>query len=179
MIPVNLDDVLESLTIAQNVYKSGFRNASNPSKSLRCPCSGSLKALKIVDPSYKSFGEDIRQLAINLDLLFDVLQRALSHSGGPEKARQSPNPSFDNHILGDLKGTISTCDTLLNDQRYFQRSEGFVNNLCWYSYIEPEIAKLSERITCHNMKVVMAYVQCLAVPRRLTKSTAFHPLQYP
>ena len=110
MIPVNLDDVLESLTIAQNVYKSGFRNASNPSKSLRCPCSGSLKALKIVDPSYKSFGEDIRQLAINLDLLFDVLQRALSHSGGPEKARQSPNPSFDNHILGDLKGTISTCD---------------------------------------------------------------------
>lgn len=161
MIPVNLDDVLEALTISQNVYKLGFRNASNLSKSLWRTSSGSLEALTIVDPSYKSFGEDIRQLAINLDLLSNVLQRAHSHAGAPEKARQSSSPGFDNQVLGDLKGTISTCDILLNDQRHFQRSGGFVNNLCWYTHIEPEIAILSERITCHNIKVVIAHVQCL------------------
>jgi hypothetical protein len=125
------------------------------------PSSGSLEALIIIDPSYKSFGEGIRQLAINLDLLSNVLQRARSHAGAPEKARQPPSPGFDNQVLGDLKGTISACDILLNDQRYFQRSEGFVNNLCWYTHIEPEIAKLSERVTCHNIKVIIAHVQCL------------------
>jgi len=106
------------------------------------------------DPSYKEFGEDIRKLAINLDVLLNVLQRAEHQGGPPNQARQYLGPDTDGQILGDFKGTLNDCENLLNNQRFFQRSGGFVKNICLYSQVELEIQKIRERITCFNIKVV-------------------------
>jgi hypothetical protein len=56
-------------------------------------------------------------------------------------------------VLGDFKGTLNDCD-LLNNQRFFQRSGGFVKKLCGYSQIEPEVRNIRERMSCFNVKVV-------------------------
>lgn len=105
------------------------------------------------DPSYNELGEEIRKLAINLDLLSNVWQRAHYQTGLPGKGAQHASASRETQILGSFQGSISACEKLLGDGRYFQRSGGFVNNLCWYPQIEPEVQKLKESIACHNIKV--------------------------
>jgi hypothetical protein len=111
------------------------------------------------DPSYKEFGEDIRKLAINLDLLLNVLQRAEYQGGPPNQTRQNPGPGAEDQVLGDFKGTLNDCEILLNNQRFFQRSGGFVKNLCWYSQVEPEVRNIRERMTCLNIKVLSMSIE--------------------
>lgn len=134
MIPVITEDVVEALATAQNIHKIAFRYADT------------------TNPSYKEFGEDIRKLAINLDLLLNVLQRAEYQGGPPNQTRQNPGPGAEDQVLGDFKGTLNDCEILLNNQRFFQRSGGFVKNLCWYSQVEPEVRNIRERMTCLNIK---------------------------
>ena len=111
------------------------------------------------DPSYKEFGEDIRKLAINLDLLLNVLQRAEYQGGPSNQARQYLGPGAEGQVLGDFKGTLNDCEILLNNQRFFQRSGGFVKKLCEYSQIEPEVRNIRERMTCFNIKVVSMSIE--------------------
>ncbi|CZR61863.1 uncharacterized protein PAC_11760 [Phialocephala subalpina] len=139
MIPVVIEDVVEGLATAQNIYKIAFRNASNE------------------NPSYKEFGEDIRKLAVNLDLLFNVLQRAEYQAGTSDKSRYNSAPGLEAQLVGNFKGTLKECEYLLNDQRYFQRSGGLIQTLSLYAQIDPEVQLLRERIKCHNLKLSIIF----------------------
>ncbi|KAF8865685.1 hypothetical protein BDZ45DRAFT_736257 [Acephala macrosclerotiorum] len=139
MILIIIEDVVQGLATAQNIYKIAFRN------------------LTAADSSYKEFGEDIRKLAINLDLLFNVLQRAEYHAGTSDKSSNWPSPCVEAQLVGNFMGTLKECEYLLNDQRYFQRSGGFIQTLLLYAHIEPEVQALRKRITCHNLKLSIIF----------------------
>lgn len=109
---------------------------------------------------YREFGEDIRNLAINLDLLFDVLQRARYQAGTSERTSRYISPVFGSdtpasqQVLGNFRETIDACGHMLNDQTYFQKCDGFVSSIYRYDQIDPEVQRLRERIAFHNIKVL-------------------------
>jgi len=113
------------------------------------------------DQKYREFGEDIRNLAINLDLLSDVIQRAQYLAGTFDRASRYINPVLEvdtaaaQQVLGNFRETLNDCGYLLNDERYFQKCDGFVSNISLYYQIDPEVQKLRERIFFHNIKVIL------------------------
>lgn len=159
MIPVDIEDVVDGLAAAQNLYKTCFRNVSSLGLFLK-QCLEQLKNIDNSRPILQGIWRRIRKLAINLDLLSNVWQRAHYQTGLPGKGAQYSSPELEIQILGSFKGSISACEKLLSDGRYFQRSGGFMKNLCWYTQVEPEVQKLGEHIACHNIKVKFPETCC-------------------
>jgi len=98
---------------------------------------------------------------MNLDTIFKVIERAQHTAGVSLECRQyiergsqkSSSLVPGSSILTNFRETLGDCERILDDQRYFQRSGGFVVSVNWYDQIDPEIQKLRGRIACHNIKV--------------------------
>ncbi|KUJ21640.1 uncharacterized protein LY89DRAFT_767791 [Mollisia scopiformis] len=139
MIPVDIDDILAGIASARDLYEVGFQKASNPS------------------PQYHAFGQEIRSLAINLDILSDVIKRAHYDAGASFERTQygarSKRPMPGSSILTGFGDTLGDCCRLLNDQRYFHKIGRFVTSITWYLQIDPEVRAMKERLSCQNMKL--------------------------
>jgi hypothetical protein len=93
-------------------------------------------------------------------LLYSVIQQAEYQSGAFESASQHINPLLGadaptQKILGNLVETLNDCGRLLDDQRYFQKSDSFVSNIYLYHQVDPDVQKLRERIASYNFKVIL------------------------
>ena len=95
--------------------------------------------------------EDIRLLAINLDLISSIVQQAHNQAAA-FNAVSRPVPAA-HQVLGDFRETLNDCERLLDDQRYFTKNDGFVSNISFYYQTDPEVQKLRDRIVFHNIKV--------------------------
>jgi hypothetical protein len=159
MIPVSVQDVLEGLETAQNVFKVGFRKTNNASKSTHAAKVTELDMLLTsADQKYREFGDDVRNLAINLDLLCVVIKRAEQLGESLVEKNRFTKPGFgadvaSRQVLGDFVDTLNDCQHLLDNEKYFQKYEDFVTSINWYNQIDPEVQKLRERIAFHNIKV--------------------------
>jgi hypothetical protein len=100
---------------------------------------------------YRDFGEDIRLLAINLDLISSIVQQAQSQTAMFNEVSR-PVPAA-HQVLGNFRETLDDCERLLDDERYFTRHDGFVSNVSFYYQIDSEVQKLRNRIAFHNIKV--------------------------
>ena len=99
-------------------------------------------------PKYRDFGEDIRLLAINLDLTCYVVQRAQNLA-----AVFNTILVQEHQVLGNFKETLSDCERLLDDQRFFTKCDGVVSDVSFYYQIDDEVQKLRDRIALHNIKI--------------------------
>ncbi|KAN0075078.1 hypothetical protein V8E54_007689 [Elaphomyces granulatus] len=136
MVPVNVEDLVWGVAVAQRLYSTGFRNVNNANQK------------------YRDFGEDIRLLAINLDLISNIVQRAQDQAAVLKGNNPIYQPAPAEHqILGNFRETLNDCESLLDDQRYFAKRDGFVSNVSFYYQIDPEVQKLRGRIAVHNIKV--------------------------
>lgn len=102
-------------------------------------------------PKYRDFGEDIRLLAINLDLICYVVQRAQNLAVPFNEA--NIYTSEESQVLGNFRDTLSECEHLLNDQRFFTKCDGFVSDVSFYYQIDDEVQRLRDQIALHNIKV--------------------------
>jgi hypothetical protein len=100
---------------------------------------------------YRDFVEDIRLLAINLDLISSIVQQA-QNQAATFNVVSRPVPAA-HQVLGNFRETLNDCERLLDDQRYFTKHDGFVSNISFYYQTDPEVQKLRDRITLHNIKV--------------------------
>lgn len=97
---------------------------------------------------------DIQYLARNLRQLGQVIR---------DVTKQVPSLSADDHkwdlkalpqICGDFRKTLNDCERFLRDESKFsQGREGFIYNIQWNLIIEPEVARLKDRVAFHNIKV--------------------------
>ena len=104
---------------------------------------------------YKDFGEEIRLLAINLDLTTHVVQRAQNQAatfGGVSQYVQEPILAA-HEVLCNFRETLEECERLLDKQQYFTKRDGFVTEVSFYNEIDTEVQMLSDRIGYHNIKV--------------------------
>jgi hypothetical protein len=160
MIPVSVQDVVEGVATAQYVFKVGFRKANNASKSTHAAKVTRLDMLLTsADQKYREFGDDVRNLAINLDLLYVVIKRAEQLGESLVEINRFTKPGLgadaaSRQVLGDFVCTLNDCRHLLDDEKYFQKYEDFVTSINWYNQIDPEVQKLRERIAFHNIKVI-------------------------
>lgn len=100
---------------------------------------------------------DIQYLAKNLQQLGQVIR---------DVAKQVPSLSADDHkwdlkalphICGDFKRTLNDCDKFLRDESKFSQGRGrFIYNVQWNLLIEPEVARLKDRVAFHNIKVELS-----------------------
>jgi hypothetical protein len=98
---------------------------------------------------YKDFGEELRLLAINLDLTCYVVQLAQGHAA----AIGYPSFEQEHQVLGNFRETLSDCECLLDDQRFFTKCDGFVSDVSFYYQIDDVVQKLRDRIALHNINV--------------------------
>lgn len=88
-----------------------------------------------------------------------MIQRAQYYAGAFDSASRYICPVLEvdtaaaHQVLGNFRETLNDCGHLLNDQRYFQKCDGFVSNIYRYCQIDPEVQQLRERISLHNIKV--------------------------
>jgi hypothetical protein len=158
MIPLSIQEIVEGIATAQYLFKLGFRKANNASQSPLPYLKRGGAILILADQKYREFGEDIRNLAINLSLLSQVIRRAEQQAGSSKRANLSTNPGFranaaSTQVLGNFKETLNDCQSLLSDETYFHKCDEFVSDISWYQQIDPEVQKLRERIAFHNIKV--------------------------
>ena len=99
-------------------------------------------------PNYRDFGEEIRLLAINLDLTYFVVQRAQNQAAAFDTSVMQ-----EHQVLGNFRETLSDCERLLDDQRFFTKFDGVVSDVSFYYQIDDEVQKLRDRIALHNIKV--------------------------
>ena len=100
---------------------------------------------------------DIQYLAKNLQQLSQVIR---------DVTKQVPSLSADDHkwdlkalphICGDFKKTLNDCNTFLKDESKFSQGRGgFIYNFQWNLLIEPEVARLKDRVAFHNIKVKLS-----------------------
>ncbi|KAH0559505.1 hypothetical protein GP486_003982 [Trichoglossum hirsutum] len=112
-------------------------------------------ALKV----HKEFGDDIKSLGRNLELIKriicnaeDQLKQVSLREFGPEQ--------FDlgalDQIVGNYSATLRECDNLiLNNAKFIKDGSGFVSNIVYNFNVEPEAARLKERVGFHNIKILM------------------------
>ncbi|OCK76765.1 hypothetical protein K432DRAFT_396166 [Lepidopterella palustris CBS 459.81] len=158
MVPINVGDVVRGVTAAQRLYSIGFRNVNNAGQK------------------YRDFGEDIRLLAINLDLISKVVQRAQNQSptfnGASRYMSPVPRPVPAAHqVLGNFIQTLNHCERLLDNQEYFTKRDGFVSIVSFYYQIDPQIQMLRDQIAFHNIK--------LSVSLKILDSLVLHLLSEP
>jgi hypothetical protein len=95
MIPVSVQDIVEDAATAQYVFKVGFRKANNASKPTHAAKVSELDMLLTsADQKYREFGDDVRNLAINLDLLCIVIKRAEQLGESLIEINRSTKPGF-------------------------------------------------------------------------------------
>ncbi|KAH8649407.1 hypothetical protein BGZ60DRAFT_520732 [Tricladium varicosporioides] len=85
-------------------------------------------------------------------------KRAQYRAGNSDRASRHMYPviggdtSAAQRVLGNFRETLKHCGNLLNDQRHFQKCDGFVSTINQYCQIDPEVQTLKERIFIHNIK---------------------------
>jgi hypothetical protein len=154
MVPINVGDVVWGVAAAQRLYSIGFEKVNNAGEILPTN-SSSNKSLKdeLTPPGqkYRDFGEDIRLLAINLDLISSIVQQAQSQAATFNAVSRLVPAAH--QVLGNFRETLNDCDRLLDDQRYVMKHDGFVSNVSFYYQNDSEVQNMRDRITLHNIKV--------------------------
>ena len=112
-----------------------------------------------LEKQYADFGVDIQYLARNLDklgqVIRDVIKRVPSLPAGERKWDLKTLPQ----ICGDFEKTLVDCERLLKDESKFSRGRGgFIYNIQWNLTIEPEVARLKDRVAFHNIKVGLEFI---------------------
>lgn len=101
------------------------------------------------------FGADIRHFGNNLlklgEVIGDVTKQvpaSLSHTWDLKSVLQ---------ICGDFRKTLKECERLLNDPGKFERGrDNFIYNIRWNLSVEPQVARLRDRVAFHNIKVTIS-----------------------
>jgi hypothetical protein len=122
---------------------------------------------------YRDFVEDIRLLAINLNLISSIVQQA-QNQAATFNVVSRPVPVA-HQVLGNFRETLTDCEYLLDDQRYFTKHDGFVSNISFYYQIDPEVQKLRDRIALHNIKVNRIHNEQIKRQRDETNHLASYP----
>jgi hypothetical protein len=89
-----------------------------------------------------------------LDLLADVVWQARQQTTTAEDInRDSKSQDTIHQILGNFSATLNDCESLLCEERYFMKHEGFVSRINYTAEIDPEVQRLRNKITYHTVEV--------------------------
>ncbi|KAK0661552.1 hypothetical protein DIS24_g2669 [Lasiodiplodia hormozganensis] len=117
--------------------------------------------VKNAHKQYVEFGLALRNLGKNLETIKAVIENAYNQL---QRGRLQPfgedfldddKKSVD-VIIGDYVKTLADCEKLLKDKSKFRHNrQNFVLNVVWNIEIEPEVARLRDRLAFHNIKILM------------------------
>lgn len=100
---------------------------------------------------------DIYYLAKNLDKLGKVIQEVSKQVFSPSPQEHAWDLKSLSQICGDFEKTLKDCEKLLKDGNKFEKGRGgFIYNIQWNLTIEPEVARLRDRVAFHNIKVMFS-----------------------
>jgi hypothetical protein len=133
--------------------------------------------VNITGREYRAFGEDIKVLTNNLDLISQIVQRAQANAGSTRRASEV-DPAIDAAILllSGYRETLDDCSRLLDNHEYFNKTrDGVVtriaSNLVWNCHISQKVESLRQRIAFHNVKVKGAIIPTIVELTQLTRSS--------
>jgi hypothetical protein len=107
---------------------------------------------------YAEFGEDIKDLAQNLDKIRNVVQNAfdlLQTHGGSVTTPISDVSSL-NEIIGSYNTTLYECQRLLDKNKDYRQGESALANVEWNILVQPTAQVLRQKIMIHNSKVCLS-----------------------
>jgi hypothetical protein len=114
-----------------------------------------LLTTKQLETNFIDFGNDVKDLAENLDNIKDVVQNASTTWDTRFKTKPIWNLSSLSTIIGNCAQTLKSCDTLLKEERKFNRGGSFIYNVEWNVRVQPQIDLLRQRLTFHTAKVCL------------------------
>ncbi|OCK79264.1 hypothetical protein K432DRAFT_455910 [Lepidopterella palustris CBS 459.81] len=143
MIPVSLADITKAASFAWQIYQLGFSSENSAT-----------------DRQYAELGEDIQDLAKNLDSICDVVKNA-GDTWREHRQRRRPAPQKEwdlssiQEIVGDYQATLADCKRLLDENAEFRAKRGPVRNVEWNLVYRPKAERLQKRLNAHKSKILL------------------------
>lgn len=112
------------------------------------------------DRNYRELGEDIKQLATNLDTICEIVKNADAKWQAARRSRRTSSQkewefSSIHEIVGDYKATLLECRKLLDENPEFRNASGPLRNGEWNLIFRPKVEKLQKRLSAHNNKILL------------------------
>lgn len=111
----------------------------------------------MIAKQYLEFGNDIKGLALNLDILSRVWRQA--NNSLLEQGAFNASPRWDQYslleIIGDYEETLGECCALVKNNRRYQSSTVPIKNIEWNMLVQPNAERLRRRLLLHNSKVLL------------------------
>ncbi|KAF2685997.1 hypothetical protein K458DRAFT_363531 [Lentithecium fluviatile CBS 122367] len=140
MAGIALSDVLRGAELAWQVYQVGWSQGFLPGHQ------------------YEDFGNDIKDLAENLNNILRVVENAKTtwaqNSRGLVRPKNWDLSSLE-EIIGDYHTTLEDCKRLLEENREFRTASSFAYNVEWSLMIQPKVDHLRKRLEAHNSKITI------------------------
>jgi len=137
MAAVSASDIARAVTLAWQVYNYGWSEDGN------------------ANAQYRDFGNDVRNLARNLENVYNVVANAENSWRQRLPGEKSFDLSALSEIIGDYQRTIRECDQVLKENRRFALHDNFAFNIQFNVLVEPRVRRLKERIQFHSTKILV------------------------
>ncbi|KFY96180.1 hypothetical protein V498_02838 [Pseudogymnoascus sp. VKM F-4517 (FW-2822)] len=133
---VSISDIAKCAKFTFDVYQYGFARIYN------------------ANTQYIEFGRSVHALYKNLRQLQVIFDEVKNIPPCPIPGSSSFYDTRDlNEILDDPYRTVEECAKLLRRRDCFGEEGGFISNITWHAFIEPEVALLHNKVMFHNIKI--------------------------
>ncbi|OBT66188.1 hypothetical protein VE03_05136 [Pseudogymnoascus sp. 23342-1-I1] len=134
---VSISDIGKCAKFTFEVYQYGFAKIYN------------------ANTQYIEFGQSVHALYKNLRQLQVIFDQVKNIPPCPIPGSSSFYDTRDlNEILDDPHRTVEECAKLLKRRDCFGEEGGFISNITWNAFIEPEVTSLHQKIIFHNIKII-------------------------